>query len=57
MIDLPKFLKIFSDRIYHTHMKDAVLTLDGESGILSSHLNFGSKFNCSSDPVFSAVLK
>ena len=43
MIDLPKFLKIFSDRIYHTHMKDAVLTLDGESGILSSHLNFGSK--------------
>ena len=42
MIDVTKFLKIFSDRIYHTHMKDAAVTLDGESGILSSHLNFGS---------------
>jgi len=41
MIDPPRFLKTFSDRIYHVHMKDAVLTLDGESGILSSHLNFG----------------
>ena len=36
-----KFLKAFPDRIYHVHMKDAALTLDGESGILSSHLNFG----------------
>ena len=42
MIDVTKFLKIFSDRIHHTHMKDASMTLDGESGILSSHLNFGS---------------
>jgi sugar phosphate isomerase/epimerase len=41
MIDVNKFLRIFSDRIYHTHMKDAAVTLDGESGILSSHLNFG----------------
>ena len=36
-----KFLKAFPDRIYHVHMKDAAVTLDGESGILGSHLNFG----------------
>ncbi|MDQ3568962.1 MAG: TIM barrel protein, partial [Actinomycetota bacterium] len=31
----------FSGRIYHAHMKDAQRTLDGESGILGSHLPFG----------------
>ena len=31
----------FADRVYHVHMKDAIRTLDGESGILSSHLAFG----------------
>ncbi len=36
-----KFLRKFPDRIYHVHMKDAIVTLDGESGILASHLNFG----------------
>jgi sugar phosphate isomerase/epimerase len=36
-----KFIEAFPDRIYHCHMKDAIVTLDGESGILSSHLNFG----------------
>ena len=41
MIDPTRFLKTFPDRIYHVHVKDVVLTLDGESGILSSHLNFG----------------
>ena len=35
------FLKVFSDRIYHVHMKDAKVTLDGRSGILASHLRFG----------------
>ena len=35
------FLKEFADRIYHVHMKDAGLQLDGISGILASHLNFG----------------
>jgi len=35
------FIRRFSDRIYHVHMKDAVVTLDGTSGILSSHLDFG----------------
>ncbi len=42
MIDPVRFLKAFPDRIYHVHMKDAALTLDGESGILSSYINFGS---------------
>jgi len=41
MVDPVKFIQAFPDRIYHCHMKDAALTLDGESGILSSHLNFG----------------
>ncbi len=36
-----RFLREFSDRIYHVHMKDAALQLDGYSGILASHLNFG----------------
>jgi sugar phosphate isomerase/epimerase len=40
-VDPVKFLKNFRDRIYHVHMKDAARTLDGESGILASHLNFG----------------
>jgi sugar phosphate isomerase/epimerase len=40
-VDPVKFIKIFHDRIYHVHMKDAIVTLDGTSGILSSYLNFG----------------
>lgn len=40
-VDPVKFLNRFSDRIYHAHMKDAARTLDGESGILASHLQFG----------------
>lgn len=40
-IDPVRFIKEFSDRIYHVHMKDAVLQLDGYNGILASHLNFG----------------
>jgi sugar phosphate isomerase/epimerase len=35
------FLREFADRIYHVHMKDAAVTLDGKSGILGSHLPFG----------------
>ena len=41
MVDPVCFLKEFSDRIYHVHMKDAAVTLDGRTSILSSHLNFG----------------
>jgi sugar phosphate isomerase/epimerase len=41
MVDPVCFLNEFSDRIYHVHMKDAALQLNGRSGILASHLNFG----------------
>jgi len=40
-IDPVRFIEEFPDRIYHVHMKDAALQLDGRSGILASHLNFG----------------
>jgi sugar phosphate isomerase/epimerase len=40
-VDPVKFIDRFADRIYHAHMKDAQRTLDGESGILTSHLSFG----------------
>ena len=36
-----EFIRAFPDRIYHVHMKDAIVKLDGRSGILASHLNFG----------------
>jgi sugar phosphate isomerase/epimerase len=41
MVDPVRFINEFSDRIYHVHMKDAALQLNGKSGILSSHLDFG----------------
>ena len=40
-VDPVEFLRRFPERIYHVHMKDAKVTLDGRSGILSSHLGFG----------------
>ncbi len=40
-IDSAKFVRHFANRIYHVHVKDAKVLVDGESGILSSHLNFG----------------
>ena len=41
MVDPVRFLQAFPNRIYHVHMKDAALTLDGDTGILASHINFG----------------
>ncbi|MFO7867362.1 MAG: sugar phosphate isomerase/epimerase [Candidatus Aminicenantes bacterium] len=35
------FIREFGSRIYHVHMKDVAVTLDGKSGILGSHLPFG----------------
>ncbi len=35
------FLRDFADRVYHVHMKDVKVRLDGRSGILGSHLEFG----------------
>lgn len=40
-VDPVEFIRRFRDRIYHVHMKDAIVKLDGRSGILASHLNFG----------------
>jgi len=36
-----RFIRRFADRIYHVHMKDAIVTLDGDAGILGSHISFG----------------
>lgn len=36
------FLRDFSQRVYHVHMKDAAVTLDGRTGLLGSHIDFGS---------------
>jgi sugar phosphate isomerase/epimerase len=35
-----EFIRAFPSRIYHVHVKDAIITLDGRSGILASHLPF-----------------
>lgn len=40
-VDPVQFIRTFPDRIYHVHIKDAVVKLDGRSGIIASHLNFG----------------
>ena len=40
-VDPVAFLNEFSDRIFHVHVKDASVQLDGRSSILSSHLDFG----------------
>lgn len=40
-LDPVEFIREFGDRIYHVHMKDAIVKLDGRTGILASHLNFG----------------
>ena len=34
-------IRAFPDRIYHVHIKDASVTLDGLNGILGSHIEFG----------------
>jgi sugar phosphate isomerase/epimerase len=35
------FIDRFPDRIYHVHIKDSKVRLDGHRSILASHLNFG----------------
>ena len=40
-VDPAEFIRYFPDRIFHVHVKDAIQTLNGRSGILSSHLNWG----------------
>jgi sugar phosphate isomerase/epimerase len=40
-VDPVAFIQTFADRIYHVHVKDSRVTLDGRTSILGSHLNFG----------------
>ena len=40
-VDPVEFIRAFPDRIYHVHVKDVVVNLNGRSGILGSHLPFG----------------
>lgn len=40
-VDPVEFIREFPDRIYHVHMKDARVSLNGRTGILTSHLSFG----------------
>lgn len=35
------FVRDFAKKIFHVHMKDCAVTLDGRAGILGSHLEFG----------------
>lgn len=41
LFDPMKFIEQFPDRIYHVHVKDSKVRLDGTRSILGSHLNFG----------------
>jgi sugar phosphate isomerase/epimerase len=40
-IDPVEFLRRFPDRIFHVHIKDAALTLNGRAGVLNSYLPAG----------------
>jgi sugar phosphate isomerase/epimerase len=40
-VDPAQFVRRFSDRIYHVHIKDAAVALDGRSSLLNSYLPYG----------------
>ena len=40
-VDPHIFLRDFASKVYHVHMKDAAVTLDGKAGILGSFITFG----------------
>lgn len=40
-VDPVRFIDAFPERIFHVHMKDVATRLDGDAGILGSHLQFG----------------
>lgn len=42
-MDPEQLIYLHPQRIFHVHMKDCAVTLDGTSGILGSHLNFGAR--------------
>lgn len=41
LFDPVNFIEAFPDRIYHVHVKDSKVNLNGHNSILSSHLAFG----------------
>ncbi len=41
LFDPVNFINAFPERIYHVHVKDSKVNLDGHSSILGSHLSFG----------------
>jgi sugar phosphate isomerase/epimerase len=41
MFNPVEFIEAFPDRIYHVHVKDSKVKLNGRTSILGSHLNFG----------------
>jgi sugar phosphate isomerase/epimerase len=41
MIDPVEFINAFPDRIFHVHIKDSRVNLNGRNSILASHLAFG----------------
>ncbi|HET7559161.1 MAG TPA: sugar phosphate isomerase/epimerase family protein [Limnochordia bacterium] len=40
-LEAEELIYAFPDRIFHVHVKDAAVQLNGRSGILASHLQFG----------------
>ena len=40
-MDPAMFLYDFADRVYHVHIKNAAVNLNGRNGILGSHITFG----------------
>ncbi|MHC4428508.1 MAG: sugar phosphate isomerase/epimerase family protein [Planctomycetota bacterium] len=42
-VDPVAFIERFPERIWHVHMKDVTVRVDGEAGILGSHLAFGER--------------
>lgn len=40
-VDPAEFLRRFPDRIFHVHVKDCALHLNGRSGLLGSYLDYG----------------
>jgi sugar phosphate isomerase/epimerase len=40
-VDPVEFVRRFPDRIFHVHIKDIALTLNGRSGVLGSYLPYG----------------
>ena len=42
-LDTAVFILDFAERIYHVHMKDTKMNLNGRNGVLGSHITFGNQ--------------